>query len=103
MFTALHYELKDKGVKTCVVLPGAVPTRPDIIEDIKGQGLWGKLSQITPEKLAIKALKAVKKNKTKNVPGFFNKLLYVLIKLAPKKIVLTFIKKRWAKQTKDAF
>ena len=103
LFTALHYELKDKGVKTCVVLPGAVPTRPDIIEDIKGQGLWGKLSQISPENLAIKSLKAVKRNKTKFVPGFFNKLLYVFMKLAPKKLVLTFIKKRWAKQTKDAF
>ena len=63
LFTSLHYELKKQGVKVTVVLPGGVYTRPDIIEDIKGQGLWGKLSSKTPEFVAEKSLKALKKNK----------------------------------------
>ncbi len=103
LFTSLHYELKDKGVKVTVVLPGGVPTRPDIIEDIKGQGLWGKLSAKSPEFVAEGSLKAVKKNKIKYIPGGFNKFLNVIMKLAPKKIVLKFIARRWKKQTKDAF
>ena len=37
-FTALHYELKESGVKVTVVLPGGVPTRPDLIKAIKEQG-----------------------------------------------------------------
>ena len=102
-FTALHYELKKEGVKVTVVMPGGVPTRPDIIEDIKGQGLWGKLSSLSPEKVAEKSLKAVRKNKIKYIPGAFNKFLNFIMKLAPKKIVLSFIAKRWKKQTKDAF
>ncbi|MBQ0099599.1 MAG: SDR family NAD(P)-dependent oxidoreductase [Firmicutes bacterium] len=102
-FTALHYELKGEGIKCTVVLPGGVPTRPDIIEDIKGQGLWGKLSVQTPEKIAKKSLKAVRKNKVKLIPGFFNKFLYCVMKIAPKGIVLRFIARRWKKQTKDAF
>lgn len=102
-FTSLHYELKGKGVKCTVVLPGGVFTRPDIIEDIKGQGLWGKLSSKTPEYVAQKSLKAVKKNKIKFIPGFFNKFLYCVMKITPKKIALKFIAKRWSKQTKDAF
>ncbi|MBR1968120.1 MAG: SDR family NAD(P)-dependent oxidoreductase [Clostridia bacterium] len=102
-FTALHYELKGAGVKVTVVMPGGVPTRPDIIEDIKGQGLWGRLSSKSPEFVAEKSLKAVKKNKIKYIPGGFNKFLNFIMKLAPKRIVLTFIAKRWKKQTKDAF
>ncbi len=103
LFTALHYELKDKGVKVTVVIPGGVPTRPDIIEDIKGQGVWGKLSSKSPDFVAEKSLKAVKKNKVKYIPGGFNKFLNILIKLAPKRVVLRFIARRWKKQTKDAF
>ena len=40
-FSSLRIELKKQGVKVTTVLPGGVPTRPDIIQDIKGQGLWG--------------------------------------------------------------
>ncbi len=102
-FTSLHYELKGEGVKVTTVLPGGVYTRPDIIEDIKGQGLWGKLSSKQPEFVAEKSLKAVRKNKVKYIPGFFNRFLNFLMSLAPKKIVLSYIAHRWKKQTKDAF
>ena len=86
-----------------VVLPGGVPTRPDIIEDIKGQGLWGKLSSKSPEFVAEKSLKKVKKNKIKYIPGAFNRFLNFAMKLLPRRIVLTFIANRWKKQSKDAF
>lgn len=102
-FTALHYELKKDGVKVTTILPGGVPTRPDVIEDIKGQGLWGKISKKSPEFVAEKSLKAVKKNRVKYIPGGFNRLLNFIMKLLPKKIVLRFIARRWKKQTKDAF
>lgn len=102
-FTSLHYELKARKIKVTTVLPGGVYTRPDVIADIKGQGVWGRLSAKTPEFIAQKSLKAVRKNKLTYVPGFFNKLLKFLMKIAPKRIVLSFIAKRWQKQTKDAF
>lgn len=103
LFTSLHYELKDAGVKVTVILPGGVPTRPDVIEDIKGQGLWGKLSSKPAEFVAVKSLKAVKKNKIKYIPGGFNKFLNFVMAIAPKRIVYSFIARRWKKQTKDAF
>ena len=103
LFTALHYELKDKGVKVTAVLPGGVYTRPDIVEEIKSQGVWGKLSAKSPEFIAQKSLKAVRKNKVKYIPGFFNKLLNFIMKIIPKPIVLRFIARRWKKHTKDAF
>lgn len=101
-FTALHYELKDEANVTAV-LPGGVYTRPDVIDDIKGQGLWGKLSAKTPRFVAEKSVKASDKNKVKYIPGFFNRSLYFLIKILPRKIVLKFIARRWKKQEKDAF
>ncbi len=102
-FTALHYELKPQKAKVTVICPGGVPTRPDIIEDIKGQGLWGKLSAKSPEFVAKKSLKALSKNKIKYIPGFFNRFLNFVMKIAPKKLVLKFIANRWKKQKKDAF
>lgn len=102
-FTALHYELIKDGVNVTAVLPGGVYTRPDVCADIKGQGLWGKLSAKTPDYVAKKSVKASDKNKIKCIPGFFNRFLYFLMKLVPKRIVLKFIANRWKKQTKDAF
>lgn len=102
-FTSLHYELKKSGVKVTVVMPGGVPTRPDLIEEIKRQGLWGKLSAKSAFFVAEKSLKAVKKNKIKYIPGGFNRFLNFIMKLVPKCIVLKFIARRWSKITKDAF
>lgn len=103
LFTSLHFELKQQGVKVTSVLPGGVYTRDDIVEEIKSQGLWGKLSAKSPEFVADKSLKAVKKNKTVYIPGFFNKFLNFTMKLLPKPIVLRFIARRWKKHSKDAF
>ncbi len=103
IFKALHYELKDENVKVTTVIPGGVYTRPDIVEQIKGEGLWGKLSAKTPEFVAEKSLKAVKRNKLKYIPGFFNKLLNFIMAIAPKRLVLKFIARRWKNQSKDAF
>lgn len=102
-FTALRYEFSKKQIKITIVMPGGVPTRPDLIEEIKKQGIWGKLSAKPALFVAEKALKAVKKNKAKCIPGFFNKFLYWATKLAPKCIVLKFIARRWKKTSKDAF
>ena len=102
-FMALRLELKGEGVKITTVLPGGVPTREDIILDIKNQGIWGKLSSKSPKFVAKKSLSKVKKNKAKYIPGFFNKLLNFLMKLVPVKLQMIFIKNRWKKQSKDAF
>ena len=102
-FSSLRIELKKQGVKVTTVLPGGVPTRPDIIQDIKGQGLWGKLSAKSPEYVAKTSLKKVKKNKRIHIPGFFNKLLYHFMKFVPLGLKMRFIANRWKKQTKDAF
>lgn len=100
---ALREELKGTNAAVTAILPGAMPTRDDVKEQIKGQGLWGKLATKTPQSVAEYALKAVQKNKPKAIVGFWNKVMRVGTALLPQGLKLKFIAKRWSKITKDAF
>ena len=100
---ALREEMKGKGVRVSAILPGAMPTRDDIKEQIKGQGLWGKLAVKSPAWVAEYSLKVVKKNKRVKIAGFWNKVMRVGTALIPLPIKLKFIARRWSKISKDAF
>ena len=100
---ALSYELKGENVTVTTVLPGSIPTRPDIIEDIKIQGLQGKLSKKSPAFVAQKSLKALKKRKKIYVPGAYNKLVYFLSKITPKIITEKIMARKFSRKQKDAF
>lgn len=100
---ALREEMRGAGVRVTAVLPGAIPTRDDVKEQIKGQGLWGKLAVKSPRFVAEQSLKAVAKNKGKTVVGFANKCMNVGTKLIPLPLKLRFIARRWSKISKDAF
>ena len=100
---SLRAEMKGKNVAVTAILPGAMPTREDIKEQIKGQGLWGKLAAKTPEAVAKTSLKAVRKNKGKVIVGFWNKVMRVSTCWLPTAWRLKFIANRWSKISKDAF
>ena len=100
---ALRAEMKKKNVAVTAILPGAMPTREDIKEQIKGQGLWGKLAAKTPLSVAKASLKAVRKNKRKVIVGFWNKVMRISTCWLPTSWRLAFIAKRWGKISKDAF
>ena len=102
-FNALRVELKDEKIKITTVLPGSVETRPDVIEDIKKQGLTGKLSKKSPEYVAEKSLRALRKNKRIFVPGFYNKIVYFLNKITPETIAAKIVAKKFKIKEKDAF
>ena len=100
---SLREEMKGKGVAVTAVLPGAMPTREDIQAQIKGQGLWGKLAAKSPSSVAKASLKAVAKNKSKVIIGFWNKAMRVGTCWIPSSIRRKFIARRWSKISKDAF
>ena len=100
---ALRAEMKKKNVAVTAILPGSMPTREDIKEQIKGQGLWGKLAAKTPLSVAKASLKAVRKNKRKVIVGFWNKVMRISTCWLPTSCRLAFIAKRWGKISKDAF
>lgn len=100
---ALREEMKGQNVAVTAILPGAMPTREDIKEQILGQGLWGRLAAKTPEEVAEASLKAVRKNKRKVIVGFWNKMMRICTCRLPTSWRLKFIAKRWSKISKDAF
>ena len=102
-YKGLKAELRGSGVKITVVCPGSVPTREDIIEDIKAQGLQGKLSKKSPSFVAKKSLNALRKNKTVYVPGVYNKLVAIISKITPYSISSRVIAKKFKNKEKDAF
>ena len=102
-FAALRLELKGQGVKITTVLPGGIPTRQDIIADIKGQGVWGKISAKSPDYVAEKSLRAVRRNRKKLIPGFWNRFLATVPKIVPAGMRIRFIARRWKRLEKDAF
>ena len=100
---ALREEMKGRNVFVTAILPGAMPTRADIKEQIKGQGIWGKLAAKAPEEVAKISLNTVAKNKRKVIVGFWNKVMRISTCWLPTSWRLKFIAKRWSKISKDAF
>ena len=100
---SLREEMKGRGVKVTSVEPGGIYTRPDVCENIRGQGLWGKLSAKSPAWVARKSLAAVRKNKAVYRPGFWNKFIAAVPRLLPLPLRMRFIARRWSKIEKDAF
>ena len=100
-YTSLRYECKDCKITT--LAPGGIPTRADIIEDIKVQGLKGKLSSKPADFVVKKALKGLDKNKRLVIPGAFNKFVYFVEKITPLGIQCRFVAKNWQNKSKDAF
>ena len=100
---SLRAEMKGKNVSVTAILPGAMPTREDIKQQIKGQGLWGKMAAKTPDEVAEKSLQAVRKNKRKVIVGFWNKVMRIGTCWMPTSWRLRFIANRWSKISKDAF
>ena len=99
---ALRTEWKGRA-KVTVVLPGGIPTRQDIRENIAAHGWFGKVSALPPEAVAARALRAVAGNRRRVVIGFWNKLLYCGMHLVPLSWRLRAIAKIWKNTEKDAF
>lgn len=100
---ALREEMKGRDVFVTAVLPGAMPTREDIKEQIRGQGLWGKLAAMSPKEVAVRSLKGVRKNKRKVIVGFWNKVMRIFTCWIPTAWRMKFIANRWKNISKDAF
>ncbi len=98
----LRHELKGRAKVTCV-LPGGMPTRPDIEENIRTHGLFGRLSAMSPDKVAAIALKAVKKNRRRVIPGFWNRTIQFVSALAPAPVRMRIIARMWGRTEKDHF
>jgi short-subunit dehydrogenase len=96
-FLALRRETRGTGVEITVVLPGAVPTRGDVRERIRAQGLAGKLSSVDPDVLARRSIAMSERGRAVYVPGAFNRFLRALGCLVPEFLTGRAVMRRWRK------
>ena len=101
-FVALREEWQGRA-KVTVVLPGGIPTRKDIQENIAAHGWFGRVSALPARTVAERSLRAVQKNRRRVVIGFWNKLLHALMCVVPLSVKLRVIARIWSKTEKDAF
>jgi len=99
-FLAAREEYKNSNIKITVVCPGGIPTTAAMKDAIRAQGVGGKLSSTSPEKVAKCALKGLEKNKPVAIPGTFNKLLMWIGTRPSKTFTAKQIGKRWKKSQK---
>ncbi len=100
-FSAIRYEFPQ--IKISVALPSSMPTRPDVIEDIKKQGLTGKLATQQPEKVAKICLKKLEKNKRIILVGLYNKIVYFFNKITPLGLRCRLVAKKFKNKRKENF
>ena len=104
MMTALKIEWKDKNIIVTTVCPSGMATNKEMIESIKSMGFNGKITTLPAEKVARVALKALKKKKAVVIPGFMNKVIYLLSKFCSPYFLAKTTGKIWKKsQQKRGF
>lgn len=95
---SLNKELQGTGVRVVVVNPGQIVTNPDVTLRVIMQGFLGKISLLTAGKIARIALAASEKGKNVIIPGFFNKVSRLLIRLTPEFIRLNLLEKTFRRE-----
>ena len=99
-FLGIREEYRKLNINITVLCPGGIPTTNAMKDAIKAQGISGKLTSASPEKVAKFALKCLKKNKPVAIPGFFNRFLGWLGTRPSKTFTAKQIGKRWVKSQK---
>ena len=84
---ALHQELKPRGVRVTALCPGPVPTEFQARAGI-APGAFPSLLTRSAEQVAKEGYQGLKEGRLIVIPGFFNKMVPMLMRLAPPSLVL---------------
>ena len=79
----LNEELKGTNVFVSVIHPGPVKTNADVTARIEKQGVFGRLGQVSPQKLAGIAIRQLLQRDSLILPGILNKINWLLMTLLP--------------------
>ena len=79
----LHEEFKSTSVFVGVIHPGPMKTNPEVCRRIERQKFFGRFGQVSPEKLARIAVSQLINKDSLLIPGFMNKINWLLIKIIP--------------------
>jgi short-subunit dehydrogenase len=79
----LNEELKGTGVFVSVIHPGPMKTNSEVIKRIEKQKFFGRMGLVTTEKIAKIAVNNLLKHDSLIIPGFMNKLNWLMIQILP--------------------
>lgn len=99
---ALREEMKGRAKVTCV-LPGSMPTREDVAENIRAHGFVSRLSAKSPRTVAEASLKAVKRNKRRKIVGGVNHLIAFFSAFVPASLRMKIVAGKWKGTEKDFY
>ena len=94
---ALNKEMKGKNVFITTICPSGIPTSDAMKEAIKAQGVAGRMTACSPEKIARISMRASKKHKVVVVPKFVNKFILVLSNLVGDRALSSVTGRMWKK------
>lgn len=97
----LYEELKGTGVFVSVIHPGPMKTNPDVTKRIERQKLFGKIGLVTTRRTAEIAVNNLLKHDSLIIPGFLNKLNWLMIQIVPVWIRLILLSKVIKRELKD--
>jgi short-subunit dehydrogenase len=94
---ALHSELKSRGVRVSVLCPGPVPTEFAARAGLSKSMAPGILTQ-SAERVAEAGYRGLMQGRRMIVPGFANKLITLLIRVFPRRLLLAIVDRRQSRR-----
>jgi len=88
---SLNVELAQTGISVSVVLPGPIKTNQEVTNRINQQGWWVKAGLWEPEQLAKFCINKTLKGRSVIIPGFINKINWLMLRVLPKRICIPTI------------
>jgi short-subunit dehydrogenase len=95
---ALHSELKPLGVRVAVLCPGPVPTEFAERAGISGGRLGPSILTQSADYVAAAGYRGLMAGHRTVVPGFINKLITILIRIIPRRLVLRVVDSRQSRR-----
>lgn len=95
---ALHSELKPRGIRVAVLCPGPVPTEFAERAGVSGGKLAPSILTQSAEDVAEAGYRGLMDGHRTIVPGLLNRLITVLIRLIPRRIVLAVVDSRQSRR-----
>jgi short-subunit dehydrogenase len=94
----LREELRHSSIRVSVITPGPIKTNSDAIRRIHKQGFLARLVLLPSERVARIAISSMLKERSVIIPGLFNKIYMLLVKMVPDSIVLPLMSMKLRKE-----
>ena len=94
----LNEELRGTSITASVLLPGVMRTNRSVTARLQRQSIWGRTTCLEINKVAKITIDEMLKGRRVIVPGFFNKIIWLLMKVVPFTIGMPIMNKIYRRE-----